>query len=170
MAAVVLLAVILPGGLGRLGLALPGMLMAASLLLAYSESLISVRTRRNRGTQWEVGLLAALACVGLFWFTTLYAANVGTLRAQEIVAGLQHSARAVAYSQQRLAISGPGIEVSAIDIPDSLYKFEYRGLQLLATTSTSYMLLPVGWRPHDVNSRVLQLPRDNVRLDMIAPA
>jgi hypothetical protein len=50
------------------------------------------------------------------------------------------------YSASRLGIAGPGVTVEESVLPDSAYKFCYRGLRLVIRTGSDYILAPVGWQ------------------------
>jgi hypothetical protein len=123
----------------ELGAWLPVCLAAGFGLLAYRVTLVS----RRPGA--ELVLLSGLAVLGVFWAVSLYAEQVGRDRATAFARSLAAREELVLYSKERLAIQGPGINVTELRFADSAYRFRYAGLRLLLHSDGRYLVLPAGW-------------------------
>lgn len=158
------------------GLALPLMLVSTVSVLGYSAHLRTLRRdalgkkqeKCQSGVQARVRviLLVVLGILGVLWWITLYAAQVGEEVAVENVADLRDEPEIVVYSSSRIAIAGPGIVVDEIQQTDSRYRYRYSGLRLLVQAGGKYILIPVGWKKG--RDSVFVLPADGtIRLDII---
>ena len=158
------------------GLALPLILILAVSVLGYSGHLRSLRRVALVGTQKKYQssvetrirffLLIALGILGVLWWVTLYAAQVGQQKAVETVANLRYEPEVFIYSSERMAIAGPGIAVNEIQEAGSKYRYRYTGLRLLVQAGGKYALLPVGWKSG--RDSVFLIPVDStIRLDII---
>jgi hypothetical protein len=176
-ATAVLIGLVFPGRIGRpLGLALPLMLISAVGLLGYSGYLQSLRRGvlgRGQGdpdessqTRTQSVVLVALGVLGVLWWLTLYAVQVGEREAVDSVATLQDQPEAIIYSSDRIALAGPGVVVDEIQQAGSKYRYRYSGLRLLIQTGTRYILVPVDWQKGR-DSDFLVPGSDSVRLDII---
>jgi hypothetical protein len=176
-ATAVLIGLVFPGRIGRpLGLVLPLMLISAVGLLGYSGYLQSLRRGvlgRGQGdpdessqTRTQSVVLVALGVLGVLWWLTLYAVQVGEREAVDSVATLQDQPEAIIYSSDRIALAGPGVVVDEIQQAGSKYRYRYSGLRLLIQTGTRYILVPVDWQKG--RDSVFLVPgSDSVRLDII---
>lgn len=112
-------------------------------------------------------VLVALGLLGALWAVGLYADQVGTRIATDIVADLPERSAVVVYSVERIAIAGTGMEVSEIAQPGSRYRYQYSGIRLLTRSADKYLLLPVGWQRG--RDRVfLVRDDDSIRIDIAA--
>jgi hypothetical protein len=152
------------------------MLVLAVGVLGYSGHLRSLRCVALGGKQKEyqpsvetrirVSLLVALGILGVLWWITLYAAQVGQEKAVETVANLRGEPEVFIYSGERMAIAGPGITVNEIQGTGSRYRYRYSGLRLLVQAGGKYVLLPIGWKSG--RDGVFLIPADSTtRLDII---
>ncbi len=112
-------------------------------------------------------LLVGLALVAAFWLTANVAHRNGIETARAIELSLATRAEAVVYSTQRLQLSGPGVDVAALDDAESGFAFQYVGLRILVHTGGRWFLLPAGWQ-HDNEATVFLLPddSDDIRVDL----
>jgi hypothetical protein len=177
LAAVVLLRLFFPRQIvWPQGLALPLMLVSAVGVLGYSGHLRSLFREALDGKQKEhqsgiekrlrALLLVALGVLGVLWWVTLYAAQVGEQLAVDTVANLRDEPEVFIYSGERMAIAGPGIAVNEIQGTGSKYRYRYSGLRLLVQAGGKYVLLPVGWKSG--RDSVFLVPVDGaIRLDII---
>ncbi len=178
LAAVVLTGVAFPEKIGRpLGAALPLILVSAVGVLGYSEHIRSLRPVALRKKQ-EIGsgssqirtraaALVAIIILGILWWISLYAAQVGRREALDSAATLLTSPAIMIYSSERIALAGPGVVVDEIQQTGSKYHYRYSGLRLLVQTRDRYILVPVGWRAG--RESVLLVPvGDTMRLDTIS--
>lgn len=112
-------------------------------------------------------LAGALVLTSLFWGT----ATVAQQRGQRLAAAFERSLplqiQAVVYSAARLQIAGPGVTVSPLEGKDSLYRFRYNGLRVLAHSGGHWFLLPVGWTSgNGATVIVLDDRTEGVRVDL----
>jgi hypothetical protein len=177
LAAIVLVRLFFPDEIGwPRGLALPLMLVSAVGLLGYSGNLRSLRhsalgrKREDRpfGSQARIRavVLVVLGLLGILWWLTLYANQVGQRIAVDSVAGLQNAPEIIIYSSDRIAISGPGIAVDEIRQTGSKYRYRYSGLRLLVQAGGKYVLIPVGWNKGHDSVFLIQID-GTIRLDVI---
>lgn len=177
LAAVVLVRLFFPDEIGwPRGLALPLMLVSAVGLLGYSGNLRSLRRSalgrkqedRSFGSQARVRavVLVALGLLGILWWLTLYANQVGHRIAVNTVASLQGEPEIIVYSSDRIAIAGPGIVVDEIRQMGSKYRYRYSGLRLLVQAGGKYILIPVGWKKGRDSVFLVQVD-GTIRLDII---
>lgn len=152
-------------------------LSAGVILVAYGTHLarpasLSGGTRKGLSVDFSAlaqGAFAfVLVSIGLFWAAGNYAVEVGTGRAQQVVAELPTAADAVIYSERSLRLAVAGVtEVACLD-PDAAYRFRYDGLKLVIQSGDQYLLLPSGWTRE--NGTALLIPRsDAVRLEFAPP-
>jgi hypothetical protein len=107
--------------------------------------------------------------MSLFWTVALYAEQRGRQVARSITRDVaQRTKVVVIYAKERLALSGHGVEVAALGLADSKYRYEYSGLRLLVRSQDRYVLLPVGWTRGRGSAYVLRDDAD-VRLEFAAP-
>lgn len=115
--------------------------------------------------EWTAAFV--LASVGLFWAVGSYATGIGTGRAEEMAAALPAWPDTVLYSENDLALRGPGITATACAGQASAYRFRYDGLKLVLQSGGQYFFLPAGWTTAD--GAALVLPRtDSLRLEFTA--
>lgn len=126
--------------------------------------------------RWTVDLAAlahgafafVLVSVGLFWAAGNYAVEVGTGRAQQLVAELPAAADAVLYSQQSLRLAVVGVAEVPCQDPDAAYRYRYDGFKLVLQSGDQYLLLPAGWN-RQTGTAVLVPRSDAVRLEFAPP-
>lgn len=113
-------------------------------LLGCGPLLLTWPTRTEPHGRFPYSLAIVVAAVCALWAASLYAHGAGIRAAQAQVRSLPTRAAVVVYSIQRLALSGPGVNVE--QLPSGFrYHYRYTGLRLLLTRSGTYYLLPVGW-------------------------
>lgn len=154
-----------PGGSDFWG---PAVLLIGCALTAYAFAV-----RNKYGTPngpWFLVAMASMGLLALLWTTTAYANYAGTQLAEEIRSGLPSAAEVTVYSAADLVISGPGITMSTIQAPDSMYHFRYSGLRMLVSSGGQYFLLPSGWRQGQGSVIVLPAGGGNIRVEFAAPA
>lgn len=147
----------------------PAVLLIGCALVAYAFTI------RNRyGTPGGFQFLAAIAVMALaalFWTITAYANYIGIKAAEGIRANLPVAAQVTVYSSSDLLLSGPGITMNSIKLPQSSYHFRYSGLRMLVSSGGHYFLLPSSWRQGHGSVIVLSAADGgNVRIEFIAPA
>ena len=159
--------------LGReLGVWLPLCLTIGFALLAYAEFSWPRFRRRDAESppqparQLRTFLLVGLALMSLFWTVALYADQRGREVARSITRDLADRTEVVIYARQRLALSGPGVEVAALGLADSKYQYRYSGLRLLVRSQDRYVLLPFDWTRGRGSAYVLRDDPD-VRFEFI---
>jgi hypothetical protein len=96
---------------------------------------------RGRGP-YALAIVVAAVCA--LWAASVYAEQQGTQAAQNLVRDLSAHTAVVIYSNQDLALRGPGVSVQRLP-PGSPYRYEYTGLRLLIMQSGTYYLLPANW-------------------------
>lgn len=132
-------------------LLLPPLMLGAGVLLAAFGVHLRHRwiacpvSARSSGTVIQRSAAAGLLVLAAFWAVGSYGALQGESTAEELATDLPNRSGVVVYSRDRLYLSGFGIQVAQLGLPDSAYHFRYSGLRLLARTSESYVLLPMGW-------------------------
>ncbi len=173
LAAAVIIRMLVPGQIGwPSGLALPLLLVTSVTLLGYVVHVRSTHpdalaTTPPPHTRAQALVLVALGLLGALWAVGLYADQVGTRMATDIVADLPERPAVVVYSVERIAIAGTAVEVSEITQPGSRYRYQYSGIRLLTRSADKYLLLPVGWQRG--RDRVfLVRDDDSIRIDIAA--
>lgn len=91
-------------------------------------------------------ILLTLGLVGILWAVSLYAYQVGAETATRVAADLPNQSAIVLYSAERIAIDGPGVNVTEITQPGSKYHYQYSGLRWLTRSADTYLLLPRYWQ------------------------
>lgn len=151
---------------------MPSLLVASVALLGYVVHMRSTHpdvldTTPPPYPRAQALVLLALGLLGALWAVGLYADQVGTRMATEIVADLPDRSAVVVYSVERIAIAGTGVEVSEIAQAGSRYRYQYSGIRLLARSTDKYLLLPVGWQQG--RDRVFLIPdEESIRIDVAA--
>lgn len=173
LAAVVIIRMLVPEQISwPSGLALPLLLVASVALLGYVAHVRStypdaLTTTPPQHPRAQALVLLALGLLGALWAVGMYADQVGTRMAANIVADLPERSAVVVYSVERIAIAGTGVEVSEIAQPGSRYHYQYSGIRMLARSADKYLLLPVGWQQG--RDRVFLIPDDeSIRIDVAA--
>jgi hypothetical protein len=177
LAIVVFAGVIFPDQFGvPLGFFLPLLLMFSVSALGYiahvrsryPDTLVATTTAFPAArSRMYISTLLTLGFVAGLWAVSLYGDQVGTHGATDFVVQLSNQSEVIIYSTERIALNGPGINVSDITQPGIRYHCQYTGLRLLAHTPDKILLLPAKWQHgHD---RVFLLRDDNsIRIDIIA--
>lgn len=115
----------------------------------------------------QVFILLALGLLGMLWWVSLYANQVGTAMASSLAADLPYKPAVEVYSTERIAIAGPGVKGDEIVQPGNKYHFRYSGLRLLVHAADKYLLLPKNWqRGRDMAFIVRD--NDSIRIDVRA--
>lgn len=159
-----------------LGIILPLLLVASSIVLGYAAHLQSryadllSRTRmwsRTSSSRLQRMALLTLGFLASLWAVTLYANTHGTQTAIAWAARLPAEPTAVIYSTDRISLFGPGVQVAEVDQPGTKYHYQYSGMRLLARSNDKLLLLPVGWqRGRDT---IFLIRDDNsIRVELIA--
>jgi len=105
-------------------------------------------------SRFQVGVLATLVILGLFWTVGDYADGVGRQRARALAGNLSALPSVVVYTRSPLFLDGPGVEEKALGRGrERLYR--YSGLRLLIHAQDKYFLLPDGWTPQSGEAIVL---------------
>lgn len=171
--AVVITTMLAPGWLGRLsGLTLPLLVISSVALLGYAVHLRSAypekfATTPLQNSRVQILILVTLGLLSTLWAVSVYAAQLGTRKATDIVAGLTQQPAVVVYSADRIALSGAGVEVAEIGQPGSRYRYQYSGVRLLTRSADKYLLLPADWQRG--RDRVfLVRDDDTIRIDVAA--
>jgi hypothetical protein len=113
----------------------------------------------------QVFVLLALGLLGMLWWVSLYANQVGTAMASNLAVELPYKPPVDVYSTERIEIAGPGVKDGEIVQPGSKYHFKYSGLRLLVHTADKYLLLPKNWqRGRDMVFIVRD--NDSIRIDV----
>lgn len=147
---VVIIRILVPDWVGwPSALVLPLLVIASVALLGYDVHLRltypdTLATRSPPYPRVQALTLRTLGLLGALWAVGLYADQVGTRTATDIVTGLPEQPAVVVYSAERIAVSGTGVEISEITRPGSRYHYQYSGLRLLTRSAGKYLLLPVG--------------------------
>jgi hypothetical protein len=125
-----------------------------------SSALTATRVLRGVAT-------AALVLISLFWVTADLAQRRGGAAAEALEESLPLQSQAVVYSEQRLQITGPGVQVETLDAAEALYRFRYNGLRTLLHSGGSWFLVPVGWTSEN-GATVILLADDapGIRVDL----
>jgi hypothetical protein len=177
LASVVLIGLMFPDRIGRLfGLTLPLILVCAVGILGYSGKIRLVQLATLKGkredssggsqTRTRAVVLVTVSIVGILWWISLYAAQVGTREALDSVTTIPNRPEIILYSSERIALAGPGVIADEIQQAGSKYRYRYSGLRLLIQTGGRYILAPVGWRKGQ-DSIFLVPVSDTMRLDTI---
>ena len=74
----------------------------------------------------------------------------------------------VLFTEHRLQLDGPGVQVAPLGADGDRYRFQYSGIRTLIRTKQALLLIPVGWQRG--SDRVFVVPDDgSSRVDIIAP-
>lgn len=112
-------------------------------------------------------ILLALGLIGILWAVSLHAYQVGAETATRAAADLPNQPAIVLYSAERIAIDGPGVNVTEIAQSGSKYHYQYSGLRLLTRSASTYLLLPRYWQRG--RDRVFVIRDDgSIRIDVAA--
>jgi len=148
---------------------LPATLATGFALLIYAGP---SRSREGRPSSderspYQAFALVALFVMAMFWTVSLLAVYDGRARALAIERDPTELAEVALLSQHVLAIQGPDIDSTDLNVPDARYRKSYTGLRLLAHADGKYFLIPLTWRRG--RDRVFQVPDDpSVRIELIA--
>lgn len=129
-----------------------------------------------------VPLLVVVATLGLFVFTTQFAARSGTARAIELASTLPARAEVTLYSVERLHLNDHGIVESPVGsqgasrppsgdaeaqepVLDGEYRWRYSGLRLIAQGANQVVVAPASYSPGSAEVFVLPVG-DGLRLDV----
>lgn len=169
--------VLFPDQIGiPLGIVLPLLLIAATIMLGYTAYLQShypgllgrirmgpqnVSFRLHRTVLLTLGLLASL------WTVGLYANHLGTQIATAWARRLPAEPTAVIYSTDRISLFGPGVQVAEFNQPGTKYHYQYSGIRLLARCNDKLLLLPGGWQRGRDSIFVIR-DDDSIRADFIS--
>jgi hypothetical protein len=145
----------------------PAVLMVGFALTAYGFAV-----RNESGARGYVLAIAGMTLVALLWTVAAYANYVGVQKAEQVQSSLVSAAGVTVYSASNLSLSGPGITMSQVRAPGSIYRFRYTGLRLLVSSADQYFLLPSRWRPGLGAVIVLPVSPSNgpdIRVEFTAP-
>jgi hypothetical protein len=117
-------------------------------LLAVGQVLMAWPARRSDTGQIVYPLALVVAAVLTLWAGGVYARMVGSQDAMSIENDTAIKPAVAVYSAQSLGLSGPGVRCARPQ-PGTGYPYECTGLRLLWVESTTYYLLPEGWRYGD---------------------
>ena len=113
-------------------------------------------------------LLLDLGLLGAFWAAGLQADADGRQSAALLVTGLAAAPQVVLYSEHRLQLTGPGVQVDELGVDGDRFRFQYSGIRKLIRSDKALLLLPVGWQQS--RDRIFIVPDDgSVRIDVVAP-
>jgi hypothetical protein len=113
-------------------------------------------------------LLAGLGLLGAFWAAGLQADAAGRRFAEDLVRTLPVEPQVVLFTEHRLQLDGPGVQVAPLGADGDRYRFQYSGIRTLIRTKQALLLIPVGWQRG--RDRVFVVPDDgSSRVDIIAP-
>jgi len=145
-------------------------------LLAYAvyfERRARARGRSDKGADsgrplstLSVVLVSLLVLLSIFWATNEYASALGRGRAQQLAAALSSRPGVVIYSNQRLGITGPGIDEQRLAGSDLAYQYRYSGLRLLIRSGGKFFMLPTGWT-RDQGSVIVLPESRSIRLEFL---
>jgi hypothetical protein len=142
-------------------------------LIAYSTwTLRRVAARDSKEAPREVptwermgyAIAVALALLGVFWASSLYASALGLGRAEAYAQTLSARPAVTVFSVRSLDIEAPGITAIGIADESSEYRFKYSGLRLLIYSANKYFLVNQNWSPGSGVTIVLQDTSD-IRLE-----
>lgn len=160
-----------------LGIRLPLLLIASVILFGYVSYIRSKYSdvlaatadspRLYQSSRTYTLILIALGFVAGIWAISLYGARLGTSHATNIAANLAARSGVVIYSTERIALQGPGIEVSEIAQSGTKYHYHYTGLRLLVRTPDKILLLPSRWQKGRDRVFILR-DDDSIRVDIVA--
>jgi hypothetical protein len=154
----------------------PVILGAGPSLIAYSTWTLRHPTRSDNKAAartvpaWERSgyvIAVALALLGVFWASSLYANALGLGRAQALAATLPSRPAVTVFSVKSLDIQAAGITVTRITDESSEYKYQYSGLRLLIYSANKYFLVNKNWSPEQGITIVLQDTPD-IRLEFVS--
>jgi hypothetical protein len=143
----------------------PVILGAGPVLTAYSTW--TLRRAAGSGSKaaaravpgWERSgyvIAVALALLGVFWASSLYANALGRGRAEALAVTLPRRPAVTVFSVKSLDIQASGITATKITDQNSEYKFRYSGLRLLIYSANKYFLVNKKWSSEQGVTIVLQ--------------
>lgn len=169
--------ILFPGRIGvPLGLILPLLLMLSVGLLGYGSHIYSryPSAFTPKEQVWPIPhsrmytlTLLAFGLISGLWAVSLYGDHVGTRAAIDFAAQLPTRPGVVIYSVEKIALSGPGIDVEEIRDPGTKYHYQYTGLRFLVHSADKFLLLPSGWQ-HDRDRIFFVRDEDSIRIDIAA--
>jgi hypothetical protein len=109
-------------------------------------------------------IAVALALLGVFWASSLYASALGRGRAEALAGSLATRPAVTVFSAKSLDINAAGVTVTRITNDSSAYKFRYSGLRLLIRSANKYFLVNDSWSRERGVTIVLQDAPD-IRLE-----
>jgi hypothetical protein len=142
-------------------------------LIAYSGWTLRYVTAANKKEvdrivpMWERSgyvIAVALALLGVFWASSLYASALGRGRAEVLAGSLSSRPAVTVFSVKSLDINAAGVTVTRITADSSEYKFRYSGLRLLIRSANKYFLVNESWSRERGVTIVLQDTPD-IRLE-----
>ncbi len=144
-----------------LSLAAGAVLLFVGMRMQPAQAGVGARSSPAGTGEWLA--LVTLTGVALFWMANDYSAEVGTSRAQQLVADLPSLPSAQLFSAHRLGLTGQGVQETRCQAADTSYRYRYDGLKLVLQSGDVYLLLPTQWSR--VDGVAFLLPRDDhVRL------
>ena len=134
-------------------------------LLGGGVLLLTWPTHTDRRGRFPYAMAIVVSAVCVLWAASLYAHNLGTQAAKNVVQNLSTRTAVVVYSTQPLALVGPGLTVQSLP---ATYRYHYRylGLRLLLMQSGTYYLVPVGWSPQYDLTYILD-QSDPIRIELL---
>jgi len=143
--------------------------VAAYDLTVWPARIGAAATRRTVALRRMI--VASLVLVAAFWSTALYAQHSGESFATYTGANLASLPAIVLFSEKQQQISGPGVQVMALDPTDSAFRFQYTGLRLLVYGGGRWFILPDGWvRGNGATVTILPDADRSVRVAIQAPS
>ena len=109
----------------------------------------SVGIRTHEGSQPSTGgtfpigraLVFVLLLLAMFWETERFARTMGEAYAHDIIAHPEQLAAVTILSTKRLAVDGPCVDEQMTTRQPNEYRFQYRGLRLLETSSDRHFVI-----------------------------
>jgi hypothetical protein len=109
-------------------------------------------------------IAVALALLGVFWASSLYASALGRGRAEALAENLSSRPAVTVFSTKSLGINAEGVTVTKITTDSSAYKFRYSGLRLLIRSANKYFLVNEGWS-HERGVTIVLQDTPDIRLE-----
>jgi hypothetical protein len=103
--------------------------------------------------------------LAVFWDTERLARWDGSARASAIAENPAEFPVVTIYSKERLLITGPGVEETMFNEPNSAFGYRCSGLRLVQRSGERYFLLAVG-QTADTSKLVIIQDGDTVRLEI----